>query len=108
MVMVPNLTHTADTSDIAAKQSVPDHHLAYLDGVRGLSALYVVVHHVLNVVLKRFPEPLPELTYLLTFWMRFGHYAVDIFIVLSGYCLMLPVMKSSERQLRGGFWAFIK
>ncbi len=31
-----------------------------------------------------------------------GHFAVVIFIVLSGYCLMMPVATSSDGQLRGG------
>ena len=39
---------------------------------------------------------------------NFAHVAVDVFIVLSGYCLMLPVAASSDNSLRGGFWAYIR
>lgn len=69
-------------------------HLGFLDGIRGLAAGYVVLHHVvLNV--PRSP--------LMPWWERalrtstsFGHYAVDLFIVLSGYCLMLPVLRATR------------
>ncbi|MDB4975467.1 MAG: putative acyltransferase [Myxococcaceae bacterium] len=41
---------------------------------------------------------MPWTHYQLDLWLRelfrYGHYAVDIFIVLSGYSLMLPVLKS--------------
>lgn len=39
--------------------------------------------------------------------LAFGHDAVVVFIVLSGYCLMLPVVRSQSFQLRGGFRLFI-
>ena len=38
--------------------------------------------------------------------MQYGHWAVDVFIVLSGYCLMLPVVRSSDNHLRGGVIAY--
>src|SRR4051812_41118914 len=37
----------------------------------------------------------------------FGHEAVAIFIVLSGYCLMLPVARRGESQLKGGFGSYL-
>ena len=44
-------------------------------------------------------------------WFRvhcsFGHQAVGLFIVLSGFCLMLPVAKG-DGTLRGGAWNFYK
>ncbi len=43
-----------------------------------------------------------------TLWMMFGRYAVSVFIVLSGYCLMLPVARSQDGRLRGGFWDYLK
>jgi len=38
------------------------------------------------------------------FW---GHQSVDVFIVLSGFCLMLPVAKSGELKLRNGFVSYL-
>lgn len=87
----PALSPAPATSNLHAG-SAP--HLGFLDGIRGLAAGYVVLHHVvLNV--PRSP--------VMSLWERalrastsFGHYAVDLFIVLSGYCLMLPVLRSTR------------
>ena len=49
---------------------------------------------------------LPPLVTKLTYWLYLGHSAVDIFIVLSGYCLMLPVVRSG--RLSGGMGEFIR
>jgi len=51
-----------------------------------LAALYVCLHHV--------------------FGFPYGRFAVDVFIVISGYCLMLPVYATG--QLPGGLLAFAK
>ncbi|HET9932147.1 MAG TPA: acyltransferase [Polyangiaceae bacterium] len=70
-------------------------HLGFLDGVRGLAAGYVVLHHVmLNV--PRSPNA-PGWERALRLATGYGHYAVDLFIVLSGYCLMLPVLRSPRQ-----------
>ena len=42
-----------------------------------------------------------------TSWLMFGRSAVTVFIVLSGYCLMLPVVQSPARELRSTFQQFI-
>ena len=63
--------------------------LAYLDGLRGLAALYVVLFHVYQEC-----STMGEMSPMLLSLVRFlgeGEIAVSIFIVLSGYCLMLPV-----------------
>jgi peptidoglycan/LPS O-acetylase OafA/YrhL len=64
--------------------------LAYLDGLRALAAIYVVAFHV---VLGFAPEQLPGFWRVLKRLCAFGHEAVAVFIVLSGYCLMLPVVR---------------
>lgn len=75
--------------------------LEHLDGLRGLAALYVLFYHAH----LRYPQSggwagagLQAFLHVLTF----GHFAVNIFIVLSGYCLMLPVARSVKGELRGG------
>jgi peptidoglycan/LPS O-acetylase OafA/YrhL len=83
--------------------------LNYLHGVRGLAALYVVFFHIYldykaMLVGQEFP---PWVLSLLGIFSE-GPSAVSVFILLSGYCLMLPVVRSSERRLRGGFWGYIK
>lgn len=76
--------------------------LKFLDGMRGLAALYVLLFHQYS------PRELPaSLTHWLV-WMRFGHYAVAVFIVLSGYSLMIPIVRSPDGRLTGGLAGFLK
>ena len=89
----------------AAFLSQPQH-LDYLDSLRALAALYVIVQHaLLHTQLTKMK--LPWLQQLLVDSFSFGHYAVDLFIVLSGFCLMLPVVKNNGR-LRTGALQFFK
>ncbi|HZO89208.1 MAG TPA: acyltransferase [Chthonomonadaceae bacterium] len=78
--------------------------LDFLDGLRGLAALYVVLYHTVQFV----GAGLPPLVLASLAWMRYGRYAVDVFIVLSGYCLMLPVARSADGKLRGGVGEYLK
>ncbi len=90
-----------------AQASAPRLRFEFLDGLRGLAALYVVLFHME----VQFPDNnpfLPPLLRALVNLTRYGHYAVTVFIVLSGFCLMLPVARSAEGQLRGGVWQYIK
>ncbi len=84
------------------KQKNPNY-LSYLDGLRGLAALYVVIHHAYMEVP---PTALPHLAELSTRWLYYGQVSVDIFIVLSGYCLMLPVVIAGG-SLRGGIGQYL-
>lgn len=87
----------------------------YLDGIRGLAALYVAIHHAAFEVFDTSERD------SLSNWLRsireaftFERYAVDAFIALSGFCLMLSVLKNPERsgnrglKLPGGVYAFLK
>jgi peptidoglycan/LPS O-acetylase OafA/YrhL len=78
--------------------------LEHIDGLRALAALYVVVHHMVFYMNDSLPAG--RMQHIGQLFM-FGHYAVDIFIVLSGFCLMLPVIRN-EWQLAGGAWLFFK
>jgi peptidoglycan/LPS O-acetylase OafA/YrhL len=85
--------------------------LDYLDGMRGLAALYVVWFHIyLDAINTK--SGIVQLPYLLhsiiEVFMSHGASSVAIFIVLSGYCLMLPVARSSDGKLRGGVIDYIK
>lgn len=78
-------------------------HYRFLDGIRGLAALYVVLNHVWARFVTR-AEGLPAWFHLL----KFGHVAVAIFIVLSGFCLMLPVAQTDKKTLSGGERGFLR
>ena len=85
-------------------------HLDFLDGIRGLSAFYVLLTHAYNSLFYAGIGNQDEWSHRIMMILKpmaFGRYAVDMFIVLSGYCLMLPVAKGNG-SLRGGFGGYIK
>ena len=89
-------------------------HLRYLDGMRGLAALYVVIFHISQLCQKYADAgPMSRSAGRLLVWAHFlllgyGRYAVAVFIVLSGYCLMLPVAQLGRSELPDGLWRFMK
>ncbi len=101
--MLP-VSQTLPHSSTPEPSTPPRLRLDYLDGLRGLAALYVVMHHAYYGLTAE--ASLPPLVTKLTYWLYLGHSAVDIFIVLSGYCLMLPVIRSG--RLSGGTGDFIR
>ncbi|BDI29610.1 hypothetical protein CCAX7_16610 [Capsulimonas corticalis] len=76
----------------------------FLDGLRALAAIWVVLSHLW--ILLRGMNAHSGLLGFLTNWALYSHLAVDIFIVLSGYCLILPVVRAGE--LRGGALDFFR
>lgn len=84
--------------------------LPFLDGVRGLAALYVVFYHAYctsDCSTLGWRHTLPPLLEKLLRWLLHGNVGVDIFIVLSGFCLMLPVATHPARQFEGGAGRYI-
>ncbi|MEC4879733.1 MAG: acyltransferase [Scytonema sp. PMC 1070.18] len=79
-------------------------HLPFLDGMRGLAALYVVFSHVLPHQSDR----LPGLIELPTKVFRYGPIGVVIFVVLSGYGLMLSVVRQKTGYLPGTLLNYFK
>lgn len=82
------------------------HHLPHLDGVRGVAALTVFVTHLAHISWPA-GRPKPE------WWQptmnlasTLAADAVLLFITLSGFCLMLPVVRRGD--LRGGALQFYK
>jgi len=76
-------------------------YLTFLDGVRGVTSFYVVLYHVV----ANGQEGLTPENFWLNF-LRFGHEAVVIFIVLSGFVLALPVARAPGLGLKGGLQGF--
>ncbi len=97
--MSPSLT---EDSAAAAQLAPPRLRLEFLDGLRGIAALYVVLFHAYQLGTLDDPRVDPDLVW------RIGHPAVSVFIVLSGFCLMLPVARSGEDKLRGGVWNYLQ
>ncbi len=78
--------------------------LIFLDGIRGFAAFYVVLSHI---YLQQ-SENLPAWINLPTKLFRYGSFSVAVFIVLSGYSLMLPVVRSQTGYLPGTLLDYFK
>lgn len=65
--------------------------LAGLDGVRGLAALFVVLHHCWLMSYPGFPINTGPVW---TGWLLYGHLAVVVFITLSGFSLAVSPARS--------------
>ena len=77
--------------------------LPYLEGLRGLAALYVALYHVVMTL----DGVRPGASSIIPFnaaWLKWGHFAVALFIVISGYVLTLPVVVRGS--LSGGLRGF--
>lgn len=83
----------------------PVAHLAYLESLRALAALYVTCFHLSTVVDMR---RVGTVAHACNAVLLRGHQAVGVFIVLSGYCLMLPVLRDPAGRLRGGVRQFVR
>jgi peptidoglycan/LPS O-acetylase OafA/YrhL len=92
------MTAPAQGADPAASR------VEWLDGVRGAAALFVVLHHMWLAVWPNFPRNTGP------WWLGpllYGHLAVAVFIVVSGFSLALAPL-SGGASLRGGTRRFIR
>lgn len=89
----------------AARDGVAPLRLAYLDGLRAVAAVYVVLFHAVLGFVRPSGDG-PWRVFRRAF--AFGHEAVAIFIVLSGYCLMLPVVQKDPERLTVDVPRFIR
>lgn len=94
-----------------AKVLPPAERLAFLEGIRGLLALYVATGHVFTMVdpstMTGFPSVAPPWLQTLATPFLHGHIAVAMFIVVSGFSLQLGLLQSGgngEVRTLGGFF----
>jgi peptidoglycan/LPS O-acetylase OafA/YrhL len=71
-----------------------DRRLTGLDGIRGLAALFVVLHHCWLLSFPGYPANTGPVW---TGWLLYGHFAVVVFIVLSGFSLAVSPVRSGWR-----------
>jgi peptidoglycan/LPS O-acetylase OafA/YrhL len=90
----------------AATPAPPRLHLRHVEGMRALAALVVLFNHGYAQVFAHLPER-PGPFSLFRYFMVLGHLAVSVFIVISGFCLMLPVVRAGG-ELRGGARVFFQ
>jgi len=81
--------------------------LHFLDGLRGLAAFYVLLYHEATGDIVGHGTLSGGMSLLQALLYR-GHFSVVVFIVLSGFSLMLPVVRSTSEQLEAGFRGYIR
>jgi peptidoglycan/LPS O-acetylase OafA/YrhL len=86
-------------------RSVPERtYYAHVEGLRGVAALYVFVYHIWQTATAS-QAPL-VIARNATWLLQYGHFAVAAFIVISGYCLGLPVANHPERRFSAKAFAW--
>lgn len=99
-----------DTSEQAATGSgkAPRLHLAHVEGLRAVAALIVYLNHAYaqswNPIQNHYPTGALS---IFSYSLVAGHFAVSVFIAISGFCLALPVVDAAD-HLRGGTLDFFK
>lgn len=82
-------------------------HLDHVDGLRAVAALVVYLNHAYAQVTYGATVDLAQPLNLAKASMVAGHLSVTVFIVLSGFCLSLPIVENGG-VLRGGVLEFMK
>jgi peptidoglycan/LPS O-acetylase OafA/YrhL len=85
-------------------QSTGARRVEWLDGIRGAAALFVVLHHTWLSVWPAFPRNIGPWW---LGWLLYGHLAVAVFIVVSGFSLSLAPMRRGD-TLSGGARRFLR
>lgn len=107
----PRVYHPLRMRRAPASTPPPAERLAFLEGMRGVLALYVAVGHVFTMV---DPSITTGARSTAPAWIRtvagpflYGHVAVALFIVISGFSLQLGLLQgggSGQVRTTGGFF----
>ncbi|MBS1716565.1 MAG: acyltransferase [Armatimonadetes bacterium] len=78
--------------------------LPFIEGLRGIAALYVVLEHFCSMA---DPRPFSGQTshasiwvQSFTAWFMHGHLAVAVFIVISGFCMQMSLFPGRDGKIR--------
>ncbi|SRR6266508_4095105 len=83
-------------------------HLRHVEGMRAAAALVVFVNHAYAQVWNPMRDQYPRgVLSAFSYFLVYGHLSVTVFIVISGFCLALPVLAAGD-QIRGGAKDFFR
>lgn len=88
--------HCTNKTSLSGKRDTNKVHLAFLDGIRALMAIIVVLEHIYQAL--RFsddPPVLPKMLWNILAMFNVGQAPVVVFICLSGFVLTFPVLKGN-------------
>lgn len=106
-------------NDISNSQELSGSSLVFLDGLRGLAAIYVMVGHARSLLWEGYslgfvlhPQNYNIVNTFLVYFLgmfRFGTEAVFLFFVLSGFVIHLKYARQykSSSSVKFGYWNFI-
>lgn len=86
------------------RTDAPEYRLPFIEGIRGLAALYVVIGHICSMSDPRAFQgqtshaPLWVQQAMAPFWN--GHLAVAAFIVVSGFCLQMSLFPGKDGRIK--------
>jgi peptidoglycan/LPS O-acetylase OafA/YrhL len=69
----------------------------HVEGLRGVAAVYVFVFHIWQTAIQHPATATLGSWYAATLPLQYGHFSVAAFIVISGFCLGLPVARRSGK-----------
>jgi peptidoglycan/LPS O-acetylase OafA/YrhL len=73
--------------------------LRVLDGLRGLTALYVVVYHACGLLWRGASAGSPSFAWFFENAFSFGHQAVLLFFLISGFCIHYRQAKTGAQRI---------
>ncbi|HTD33386.1 MAG TPA: acyltransferase [Candidatus Elarobacter sp.] len=71
----------------------------HVEGLRGVAALYVFVFHIWQTAIQHPATATLGAWFAATPFLQYGHFSVAAFIVVSGFCLGLPVAQREGKPL---------
>jgi peptidoglycan/LPS O-acetylase OafA/YrhL len=69
----------------------------HVEGLRGVAAAYVFIFHIWQTAIQHPSTATLGSWYLATLSLQYGHFSVAAFIVISGFCLGLPVARRAGK-----------
>ncbi|MDQ6942727.1 MAG: acyltransferase [Candidatus Eremiobacteraeota bacterium] len=82
----------------AVSSSTGLRYFPHVEGLRGVAALYVLVFHIWQTAIQHPATSTLGSWYTATLVLQYGHFSVAAFIVISGFCLGLPVARRTGKQ----------